>query len=78
MTTMPKITIEPTDENFDVPVNGTKVPTRIWFGFTDSGIRIEAYVVSIVPYDDGDQGLHEWAVSAGLVRSRDKYDIKVD
>jgi len=75
---MATITISPTEHNFDVPINGTKVPTRIWYGVTDSGIQIEAYIVSIVPYDEEENGLHNWAIKAGLTRSRDKYDIKVD
>ena len=75
---MPSITISPTDENFDVPINGVKVPCRVWIGITDSGAELEAYVVSIVPErGESKKDFHDWADKAGLVRSRDKYDIKV-
>ena len=48
------ITIEPTPEVFEVPVNGVKVPTRVWVGTTDKGTRIDVYVFSIVPTDSND------------------------
>lgn len=44
-----KITIEATAEIFEAPINGTKVPVRVWTGQTEGGIGIEAYVLSIVP-----------------------------
>ncbi len=49
-----KITIEPTAEVFEAPINGVKVPVRVWSGRTESGLEIEAYVLSIVPKDELD------------------------
>jgi|GEM_PF-1749970 len=43
------ITLEPTPELYDAPINGVKVPVRIWVGYTSAGIPIEAYVLTITP-----------------------------
>lgn len=44
-----KIVVAPTLEIWDAPINGVKVPVRIWVGYTEGGIAIEAYVLSITP-----------------------------
>lgn len=46
-----KIELEATPELYEVPINDTFVRVRIWKGKTDSGIAIEAYILSIVPKD---------------------------
>jgi len=51
-----KITIEPTREQFDAPINGAIIPLRVWFGRTEGGIPIEAFILSITPNDPA-QGL---------------------
>jgi hypothetical protein len=48
------MTIEPTPEVYEVPVNGVKVPMRVWHGYTAGGVEVEAYVFSIVP-EHGEQ-----------------------
>lgn len=49
---MLSIQIEPTPEMYDAPINGVQVPVRVWKGYTQGGVQIEAYVLSIVPHDD--------------------------
>lgn len=44
-----KATLEPTPELFQAPINGVRVPCRVWRGTTEGGVPIEAYVLSIVP-----------------------------
>ena len=49
-----KITIEPTREVYNVRINDTTVPVRMWRGRTDDGIEIEAYLLAIAPASEGD------------------------
>jgi hypothetical protein len=69
-----KMTIYPTPEIWNAPINGVQVPVRVWIGETDSGIRVEAYVLSIVPLNPSDK----LAVPDFMVKSRDMFSIAVD
>jgi len=74
-----RITLEPTPEMFDAPINGVKVPTRVWKGRTDSGLEIEAYILSIVPENETDaELLRIECEQAGLHRSRDVFTVDID
>ncbi len=73
MTVRSSITIHPTEEMYEMPINGVKLPVRIWTGKTAGGIEIEAYVASITPNkDEEDKALQE---ELGLRRSRHVYQI---
>ncbi len=43
------IMMEPTEEMYDAPINGQKIPVRIWIGKTDKGTEVEVLVLSIIP-----------------------------
>jgi hypothetical protein len=49
-----KITIEPTREIYNAPINDTIVPVRMWRGRTEDGIEIEVYILAIAPAQDAD------------------------
>lgn len=68
-------TLVPTPELFEVPVNGVKLPTRIWYGKTRGGIDIEAYVFAIVPVKDGDYDALGAELPDFMVRTRDVVTI---
>ncbi len=70
-----KINIEPTPELYNAPINGVSVPVRIWRGFTDNGIAIEAYVLSITPDDEGEHEKLKAALPFFMVPSRTLYRI---
>ena len=38
-----KTVLEPTPEVWDAPINGVKVPVRVWRGATEGGVAIEAH-----------------------------------
>jgi len=65
-----KITIEPTDELYESPIDG-KPMCRIWKGTTDKGTAIKAYVFSIVPADRGKT--LEFEIPQFMKRSRVKF-----
>lgn len=44
-----KVQLEPTPEMFMIHANGQTMETRIWRGYTENNVAIEAYVVAIVP-----------------------------
>lgn len=73
-----KIHLEPTEEIYDAPINETKVPVRIWHGFTENGIDIEAYVLSITPDNPADVDKLRAELPAYFKRSRDAYKIGTD
>jgi hypothetical protein len=47
-----KVSIEPTEEIWEAPVNGVRVPLRVYRGKTEGGVPCDVYVLSIVP-DEG-------------------------
>jgi hypothetical protein len=57
-----KAMLQPTPETFDVHANGQTMRTRIWRGYTEANIAIEAYVVAIVPV----QAEHHAALASEL------------
>lgn len=68
-----KITIEPTLEIVQLTIDGTPVPTRIWSGTTDKGTKVDAYVLSIVPAEEG--GDISGEVPPFMKPSRDIFDF---
>lgn len=70
-----KITITPTRELYDVPINGQAVPTRIWSGVTEGGVVVEAYVISIVPVQASDTERLRAELPDFMVRSRQMYRV---
>lgn len=69
------ITMEPTAEMFEAPINGVKVPVRIWAGVTSGGVKVEAYVLSITPNDDADAAKMKAELPGFMVPSRAVYSI---
>jgi len=71
------VTLEPTPEMWLAPINGTRVPLRVWRGTTSGGLAIEAHVLAITPANK-DASATE-ALRAELppfmVRARDLYAI---
>ena len=67
-----ELTLRPTDEWYDAPVNGVMVRTRIWVGITNGGIPVETYILATIPRkaQDRDKFARQWA-AAGLVKARD-------
>lgn len=70
-----KATIEPTPELYDAPINGVKVPVRIWKGTTEGGVAIEAYVLSITPDNDADAPRLKVELPAFVRPSRETFTI---
>ncbi len=70
-----KVTLEPTAEIFEAPVNGVKVPMRVWVGQTEGGVAIGAYVLSIVPIDTGDHARMKAELPSFMRPSRDVFTI---
>lgn len=71
-----RMTIEPTPEMCDAPVNGRMIPVRIWHGHTEGGIEVEAYVVSITPVNgESDVEQLREELPDFMMRSRVMYDI---
>lgn len=67
------ITIEPTEEMFDFPVkDGTTIPCRVWVGRTEGGIKIDAYVLSIVVPENATADLKK-ELPKFMVPSRERY-----
>jgi len=69
------ITLEPTPELYDAPINGVKVPVRIWVGYTSAGIPIEAYVLTITPDSALDAKRLEAELPPFMVPSRHLFKI---
>lgn len=69
------ITIEPTPEKYDAPINGVMVPVRIWKGRTEGGVEIEAYVLSITPNTPHDVARLKDELPPFMKPSRDTYTI---
>lgn len=44
-----KITIESTDKIVELVGNDIAAPTRVWQGFTESGIPVQVFVTRIAP-----------------------------
>jgi hypothetical protein len=72
---MMRIDIEPTPEMYDAPINGQKIPVRIWRGFSDNGVALEAYVLSITPDQDDDTQKLRDSLPFFMVPSRVMYRI---
>jgi hypothetical protein len=73
------ITIEPTPEQYEVPLkSGDKVPTRIWAGHTSGGIAVEAYVFSITPDDEVDAERLHSEMPDYMQATRQKVEIGAD
>lgn len=72
-----KMTIEPTPEMYDASVNGQRVPVRIWKGTTEGGVPVEAYVLAIVPGEDGAEQLQK-ELPVFMRPSREAYTIDVN
>lgn len=70
-----RIDIEPTPEMFDAPINGVIVPVRIWRGFADSGVPIEAYVLSITADESADVEKLRSTLPFFMTPSRQMYQI---
>lgn len=70
-----KITIEPAPEMFECPFNGQLIPCRIWNGFMDNGIEIEAYVFSIVPLRAEDHEAMKAKLPAFMRPAQDVFSI---
>ena len=70
-----KITLEPTPEIYRGPINGVEVPMRIWKGFTEDGIPVEAYVLSITPDNKSDVTKFEDLLPPYMIRSRQAFKI---
>ena len=70
-----KIYLEPTPELYLAPINGVDVPVRIWRGATNSGLPIEAYVLSITPDNDDDSPLLKAELPAFMKPSRQTFKI---
>jgi len=70
-----KATIEPTPELYDAPINGVKVPVRIWKGTTTGGVPIEAYVLSITPDHEHDIAAFKAELPPFMQPSRETYTI---
>lgn len=69
------ITITPTPELYEAPINGVKVPVRIWSGVTSEGVRIEAYVLSITPSNASEHGQLQLSLPNFMRRSSDMFQI---
>ncbi len=48
------ITMQPTEEMYDAPINGQDVPVRIWIGMTDKNTKVEVLVLSVIATGDND------------------------
>lgn len=72
-----RIDIEPTPEMYEAPINGVSVPVRIWHGFTENGVAIEAYVIAITPDYPEDAAKLEMEMPFFMVRSQQMYQIDV-
>lgn len=70
-----KATLEPTSELYEAPINGVRVPVRIWKGLTEGGVRIEAYVLSITPDNSEDSNRLRDELPDFMVPSRQMYNI---
>lgn len=71
------IVLEPTREMWAAPINGVKVPVRVWTGRTDGGVAIEAYVLSIVPINVMDSPRLKVEIPEFMRPSRETFDIDV-
>lgn len=69
------VTLSPTPELWNAPLNGTQVPVRVWHGHTQAGTPIEAFVVSITPRDPADHAALAQQVPPYMRPSREVYDI---
>jgi hypothetical protein len=70
-----KVTIEPTPELYQAPINGVKVPVRVWRGVDDRGNPMDVYVLSIVPDDGVDLEQFRAGLPDFMVPSRQLYEI---
>lgn len=70
-----KATIVPTRELYNAPINGVKVPVRIWRGFTEGGVAIEAYVLSITPDEPEEHARLQTELPDFMRPSREMYSI---
>lgn len=71
------VTVSPTRELYEAPINGQLVPCRVWKGFTAGGVAIEAYVISIVPLHEHDHERMKAELPDIMKPSREVYDIDV-
>lgn len=80
MTTTFSITVEPTPELWPGQINGCHppIPFRVWRGFTNDGIQIEAYVLAIVPVNDADAERLKQARPAFMTPARDAFNIALE
>lgn len=69
------LTIEPTEEMYNAPINGQLIPIRIWHGYTEGGIAVEAYVLAIGPDSPLDATRFGAELPAFMKRSHEMYDI---
>lgn len=70
-----KITIEPTPEIYEAPVNGVNVPVRIWRGVTEDGVHLEAYVLAVTPNENEDLEKFRQGLPQFMVRASQMYQI---
>ena len=70
---MASMTIEPTDERYEAPIDGKLIPVRIWRGKTEGGIPLEAYVLSVTPQFDEDA--ERLGTELGLRPTRETYKV---
>jgi len=49
-----KVTLESTDAIVELATSTGHVPARIWEGFTESGIRVHAFVTRIAVHKESD------------------------
>lgn len=69
------ITIEPTEEMYDAPINDVIIPVRVWKGRAPDGTAIHAYVLSFgVEYEIDDAALKAQLPSF-MKRTRQVYAI---
>ena len=73
-----KLTIEPTLEIYDAPINGVKVPVRIWQGVSEGGVAVEVYVLSVTPKRAEDLAALRREVPEFMRLSRETYRIDVE
>ena len=70
-----KIVAEPTPEIFEAPINGVKVPVRIWRGRTEKGVELEVLVLSIIPENDFDHARLKEELPPYMRPSRESFHI---